>query len=134
MGRGSFALIEQMIDPILGLAIADPVRVLVRRSPDGAADYEIKQSVDSALVRADIRLVRVSPMPGSLRRAGVAYLLRTYVRFAAQHAPALRKRRVTPHVMRHSCAVALLQAGIDVSVIRDYLDHVSVATSRLFGS
>jgi integrase/recombinase XerD len=46
-----------------------------------------------------------------LTRDGVAYLLRKYVRSAAQHAPALRKRRVTPHVMRHSCAVALLQAG-----------------------
>jgi len=48
-----------------------------------------------------------------LTRDGVAYLLRKYVRIAAQQAPALRKRRVTPHVMRHSCAVALLQAGID---------------------
>jgi integrase/recombinase XerD len=45
-----------------------------------------------------------------LTRDGVAYLLRKYVRIAAQQAPALRKRRVTPHVMRHSCAVALLQA------------------------
>jgi site-specific recombinase XerD len=52
-----------------------------------------------------------------LTRDGVAYLLRKYVRIAVQQAPALQKRRVTPHVMRHSCAVALLQAGIDVSVI-----------------
>lgn len=67
-----------------------------------------------------------------LTRDGVAYLLRKYVRLAAQHAPALRKRRVTPHVMRHSCAVALLQAGIDVSVIRDYLGHASVATTSRY--
>ena len=67
-----------------------------------------------------------------LTRDGAAYLLRKYVRFAAQHAPALRKRRVTPHVMRHSCAVALLQAGIDVSVIRDYLGHASVATTSRY--
>src|SRR5437870_9533096 len=46
---------------------------------------------------------------------------------------ALRKRRITPHVMRHSCAVALLQAGIDISVIRDYLrseEHTSELQSR----
>ena len=67
-----------------------------------------------------------------LTRDGVAYLLRKYVRSAAQHAPVLRKRRVTPHVMRHSCAVALLQAGIDVSVIRDYLGHASVATTSRY--
>jgi integrase/recombinase XerD len=67
-----------------------------------------------------------------LTRDGVAYLLRKYVRIAAQQAPALRKRRVSPHVMRHSCAVALLQAGIDVSVIRDYLGHASVATTSRY--
>ncbi len=38
-------------------------------------------------------------------------------------------RHVTPHMLRHSCAVALLQAGVDVSVIRDYLGHASVATT-----
>jgi integrase/recombinase XerD len=67
-----------------------------------------------------------------LTRDGVAYLLGKYVRLAAQHTPALRKHRVTPHVMRHSCAVALLQAGVDVSVIRDYLGHASVATTSRY--
>jgi integrase/recombinase XerD len=67
-----------------------------------------------------------------LTRDGVAYLLAKYVRLAAQQAPALAKRRVTPHVMRHSCAVALLQAGVDVSVIRDYLGHASVATTSRY--
>src|SRR6266516_1637151 len=55
-----------------------------------------------------------------------------YVRSAAHHDPALRKRRITPYVMRHSWAVALLQAGIDVSVIRDYLGHASVATTSRY--
>jgi integrase/recombinase XerD len=67
-----------------------------------------------------------------LTRDGVAYLLGKYVRLAAANIPALRKRRVTPHVMRHSCAVALLQAGVDVSVIRDYLGHASVATTSRY--
>jgi len=34
--------------------------------------------------------------------------------------------------MLHSCAVALLQAGVDVSVIRDYLGHASVATTSRY--
>ena len=67
-----------------------------------------------------------------LTRDGVAYLLGKYVRLAAHHAPALQKRRVTPHVMRHSCAVALLQGGVDVTVIRDYLGHASVATTSRY--
>ena len=67
-----------------------------------------------------------------LTRDGVAYLLSKYVRMAAHQASALRKRRITPHVMRHSCAVALLQAGVDISVIRDYLGHASVATTSRY--
>jgi integrase/recombinase XerD len=67
-----------------------------------------------------------------LTRDGVAYALGKYVRLATHTTPALAKRRVTPHVMRHSCAVALLQAGVDVSVIRDYLGHASVATTSRY--
>ena len=67
-----------------------------------------------------------------LTRDGVAYLLAKYVQAAAVQIPALRKRRVTPHVLRHSCAVALLQAGVDISVIRDFLGHASVATTSRY--
>jgi len=67
-----------------------------------------------------------------LTRDGVAYLLRKYARMAARTCPELRRRRVTPHVLRHSCAVALLQAGVDVTVIRDYLGHASIATTNRY--
>jgi integrase/recombinase XerD len=67
-----------------------------------------------------------------LSRDGVAYLLTKYVQRAATKMPELRTRRVTPHVMRHSCAVAFLQAGVDVSVIRDYLGHASIATTSRY--
>lgn len=66
---------------------------------------------------------------GPLSRDGVAYLLAKHLRRAALAFPNLRHRRVTPHVLRHSCAVALLQAGVDLTVIRDYLGHASVATT-----
>jgi integrase/recombinase XerD len=67
-----------------------------------------------------------------LTRDGVAYLLRKYVRLAAKGQPQQRMHHVTPHMVRHSCAVALLQAGVDVSVIRDYLGHASVATTSRY--
>ena len=67
-----------------------------------------------------------------MTRDGVAYVLTKYVRQASESLPHLRAIRITPHVMRHSCAVALLQAGIDVSVIRDYLGHASVATTSRY--
>lgn len=64
-----------------------------------------------------------------LTRDGVAYLLAKHLRGAATDMSSLHQRRVTPHVLRHSCAVALLQAGVELSVIRDFLGHVSVATT-----
>lgn len=69
---------------------------------------------------------------GALTRDGVAYILRKYVTQSLDDLPELRKREVTPHVLRHSCAVALLQAGVDLTVIRDYLGHASVATTSRY--
>ena len=67
-----------------------------------------------------------------LDRPRVAYVLQKYVRLALKNNSAGRLRRVTPHMLRHSCAVALLQAGVDVSVIRDYLGHASVSTTSRY--
>jgi integrase/recombinase XerD len=64
-----------------------------------------------------------------LTRDGAAYVLAKYAALAARDQPGLKHRRITPHVLRHSCAVALLQAGIDIAVIRDYLGHTSIATT-----
>lgn len=64
-----------------------------------------------------------------LSRDGAAYILDKYFQRAARELPALQRKHLTPHVMRHSCAVALLQAGVDLTVIRDYLGHETVATT-----
>lgn len=64
-----------------------------------------------------------------LSRDGAAYILEKHLQLAARELPILKRKHVTPHVMRHSCAVALLQAGVDLTVIRDYLGHESIATT-----
>lgn len=64
-----------------------------------------------------------------LTRDGIAYILDKHVSAVTRDRPTLAHKRITPHVMRHSCAVALLQSGADVTVIRDYLGHASVATT-----
>jgi len=69
-----------------------------------------------------------------LTRDGVAYLLHKYATMAARASPAWRRRRVTPHMLRHSCAVALLQGGVDITVIRDYLGHASISTTSRYVS
>jgi site-specific recombinase XerD len=69
-----------------------------------------------------------------LTRDGVAYIIKKYPLSAGHGVPALRRRRVTPHMFRHSCAVALLQAGVDITVIRDYLGHASISTTSRYVS
>lgn len=61
---------------------------------------------------------------------GVAYLLAKHVATAAKSCSSLRRKRVTPHVLRHSAAMALLQAGVDRSVIALWLGHESVASTE----
>ncbi|WP_231892113.1 tyrosine-type recombinase/integrase [Burkholderia sp. MSMB1589WGS] len=78
---------------------------------------------------ADGQCVFVNRHGQPLTRDGIAYILTKYATAAAQDNPALMRKHITPHVLRHSCAVALLQSGTDVTVIRDYLGHTSVATT-----
>lgn len=66
------------------------------------------------------------------RDGGAAHIIAKHVRRAARTRRELRGRHVTPHVLRHSCAVALLQSGVDVSVIRDFLGHSSIATTSRY--
>ena len=67
-----------------------------------------------------------------LTRNGVAYLLRKYMALAARTVPSLQRRRIAPHVARHSAAVAMLQGGVDVTGIRDVLGHASIATTSRY--
>lgn len=64
-----------------------------------------------------------------MTRDGIAYVLGKHAASAARDNPVLRHKHITPHVLRHSCAVGLLQSGTDVTVIRDYLGHASIATT-----
>jgi integrase/recombinase XerD len=78
----------------------------------------------------DPQYVFVNRHSQPLTRDGIAYILSKYASaVAARGRPTLARKRITPHVLRHSCAVALLQSGTDVTVIRDYLGHASIATT-----
>ena len=77
----------------------------------------------------DQQCVFVNRQGQPLTRDGFAYVLAKHAAAAAHDNPALLRKHITPHVLRHSCAVALLQSGTDVTVIRDYLGHASIATT-----
>ncbi|RWA79348.1 tyrosine-type recombinase/integrase, partial [Mesorhizobium sp.] len=50
----------------------------------------------------------------------------------AAHVPTLAARAVTPHVIRHTSACHLLQAGVDLNTIRAWLGHVSLETTNIY--
>jgi integrase/recombinase XerD len=62
----------------------------------------------------------------------VQYLLRKYVTIARTRCASMRQKRVSAHVLRHSAAMELLQAGVDCSVIALWLGHESVETTQIY--
>ena len=67
-----------------------------------------------------------------LSNDGIQYLLAQHVAIASDVCPSLRNKRVSPHVMRHTAAMELLQAGVDTTVIALWLGHESVETTHIY--
>ncbi|NMP25056.1 tyrosine-type recombinase/integrase, partial [Sulfobacillus harzensis] len=69
---------------------------------------------------------------GKLSREGVAYIVAKYVQQAAQVSPGALPDTVSPHCFRHSKAMHLLQAGVNLVYIRDLLGHVDLKTTEIY--
>jgi len=67
-----------------------------------------------------------------LNAAGVRFKLKQYMAAAAKKVPSLAGKRVSPHTFRHSTAVSLVAAGVDVTVIRSWLGHASLDTTNIY--
>jgi site-specific recombinase XerD len=81
--------------------------------------------------RADA-IVFPSARGSRLSADGVQYLLAKHVAAASKTCPSLQQKRVTPHVLRHTTAMQLLQAGVDRAVIALWLGHESVETTQIY--
>jgi len=67
-----------------------------------------------------------------LHASGVRLRLRKYVTAAERLHPHLREKRVAPHTFRHTAAVHLVAAGVDVTVIQSWLGHAHLDTTFLY--
>lgn len=70
----------------------------------------------------------------ALTRFGVRYILRKYFDRARATTPTLVKKRLHPHSIRHSTAVHLLKAGVDLSTISQWLGHASINTTNRYAT
>ena len=81
---------------------------------------------------AETEPVFVSNRDQRLSRDAVEQMVRKHVRVASAKCPTLKKKRVTPHVLRHTTAVELLRAGNDATIVALYLGHESIATTQIY--
>lgn len=108
MGKGR----KERISPIWP-ETADLVTALIRRQP-----------------RKPDEPIFVNRYKSPLTASGFRFRLRQYVKAAAKAVPTISKKRVTPHVFRHTTAVHLVSAGVDVTVIRSWLGHAQLDTTN----
>jgi integrase/recombinase XerD len=69
---------------------------------------------------------------GPMSRDALQQRLTLYATAAGKTCPALTRKNVTPHVLRHSAAMTLLHAGVDITVIALWLGHESVTTTQIY--
>lgn len=67
-----------------------------------------------------------------LGRDAVRRIVSRHATTAAATCPTLAAKNVTPHVMRHTCAMQLLRAGVDIAVIALVLGHANITTTQIY--
>ena len=67
-----------------------------------------------------------------MTRAGFEYILDKHVRTASKSCPSLSGRSVSPHQLRHSCALIMLQATRDIRKVALWLGHADIRTTEIY--
>jgi integrase/recombinase XerD len=69
---------------------------------------------------------------GPMTRYGFEYVLRKHVHTASQTCPSLQHKQVSPHVLRHTCAMMILQATGDLRKVSLWLGHADMQTTEMY--
>jgi integrase/recombinase XerD len=69
---------------------------------------------------------------GPMTRSGFEYILRKHVQTAARSCPSLQRKQVSPHVLRHTCALMILQATGDLRKVSLWLGHADMQTTEVY--
>lgn len=67
-----------------------------------------------------------------MTRAGFEYILEKHTRTATKHCPSLATKRISPHVLRHSCALTVLEATKDLRKVSLWLGHANMQTTEMY--
>ena len=94
----------------------------------------------AAALRAWLAVRGAAPVPEifvnarreSLTRSGFEYILEKHARSASRHRPSLATKRISPHVLRHSCALTILKATKDLRKVSLWLGHANMQTTEIY--
>jgi site-specific recombinase XerD len=67
-----------------------------------------------------------------MTRSGFEYILRKHTRIAEKNCSSLSTKRVSPHVLRHTCALTVLQATKDLRKVALWLGHANMQTTEIY--
>jgi site-specific recombinase XerD len=149
-GRSPSALILEQLDAALVLAFLEHLETVRGNSPKTrnarlaavkAFAHFIEYRVPSAVeLRAWLAIrgegsapeLFLSAKGGPLTRSGFEYILAKHIATAATACPSIASKRVSPHVLRHTCAMHTLQATHDVRKVALWLGHASVKSTEIY--
>jgi integrase/recombinase XerD len=131
------------VSEITGLCIHDlilqPPSILVRGKGRRERALPLWKESATALrawlaVRGNLPVpeIFVNAQGQQMTRWGVAFILRKHVKMASRKCPSLLKKRVSPHVLRHSCAMVALQATHDIRKVSLWLGHSSTTITEVY--
>ena len=74
----------------------------------------------------------VNARGGPMSRWGVAYVLQHHAKKASHKCPSLLNKQISPHVLRHTCAMVVLQATQDIRKVSLWLGHSNLSTTEVY--
>jgi len=98
---------------------------------DDAADI-LRKHMKVSDIYGSQTLLFTNPQKNKLTRAGVQYVIDKYIAQAKQNNAEFFRQVITNHSFRHSKAMHLLEAGVNLVYIRDFLGHSSVTTTEVY--
>lgn len=92
----------------------------------------LQQYIKSKDTKENDQLLFNNKYNQKLTRAGISYIINKYIERCHKEKEEWFNIKVTPHTFRHSKAISMLEAGISIFIIRDFLGHVSIATTERY--
>ena len=121
------------------MGINDPIRIRIhgkgdkwRSCPIWPETAELLKQLDTVRKGDPSQPLFISRAGHALTRFGLYKLVKRYSAVICSHDSNKHRFRISPHVFRHTTAVHLLEAGVDLNVIRGWLGHTSLDTTQRY--